>query len=243
MDRIHLIVSLLDLVLSLNYVQNLILGIGLVLGSARLSTWRPFHYLLGSGGGILLSVLLGLYLIFKHTRSTVGSVPGSRLVVQGGGSLALYLFPLSGVVFFNTIVQLVYSMVGLLAQLYASESTLGIPHFGKIYVMMFATMGTFLVWWYQWLSPAKVHGSSNLDESELGVTHTSVLIVEPEEEWESDELDMEVRLVVWSFGMSILNNECIGEHDSISRSIAQNLAIDRRSGDFTQVCGSMYRYV
>lgn len=97
----------------------------------------------------MLSIVLAVYAIYKQTRSLVDAVPGGHLLASSSG-LTSIVFPVTGLVLLPYVKQFFHWTLQILHYFWHSESFMGIPHLGKLYFILFGTMGGALVWWYQW---------------------------------------------------------------------------------------------
>ncbi|RHY47647.1 hypothetical protein DYB30_010573, partial [Aphanomyces astaci] len=71
---------ILRLVVSLQYVQNMGLGFALYFLSPLLAHSRLFHFVLGAAIGIVCSIALLLYQLYKQSQSTLRLLPGASFL-------------------------------------------------------------------------------------------------------------------------------------------------------------------
>ncbi|CAK4120242.1 unnamed protein product [Aphanomyces euteiches] len=140
-------------VISLKYVQNLVVGYILYFFSTGLARSRLFHYFLGATIGIVCSVALLLYQLYKQSQSTLRLLPGAGFL-QSASLLTTVAFPVTGLMLLPTLYSILQWALGLLFMFWRSEEVLGIPHLGKFYFLFFGLVGMVLVWWFQWWAPS-----------------------------------------------------------------------------------------
>ncbi|ETW03859.1 hypothetical protein H310_05209 [Aphanomyces invadans] len=149
-------------VISLQYVQNLAWGYLLYFFSAKLAQSRAFHYVLGAAIGIVCSIALLLYQLYKQSQSTIRLLPGAGLV-QSASLLTTIAFPVTGFMMLPAVYSLLQWAMGLLFTFWASDDVFGVPHLGKFYFLLFGLVGMAFVWWFQWWAPPTTSADSTVD--------------------------------------------------------------------------------
>ncbi|KAF0689507.1 Aste57867_19064 [Aphanomyces stellatus] len=153
-----------SVVVSLKYGLNLMSGYFLYFFSFHLARSRLFHYLLGAAIGVVCSVALLLYQLYKQSQSTLRLLPGSSFI-QSASLLTTVAFPVTGLMLLPTLYSILQWALGLLFQFWMIEEVVGIPHLGKLYFLFFGLVGMVLVWWFQWWA-APVAGTPSDEQEE-----------------------------------------------------------------------------
>ncbi|RHZ20958.1 hypothetical protein DYB31_004263 [Aphanomyces astaci] len=143
---------ILRLVVSLQYVQNMGLGFALYFLSPLLAHSRLFHLVLGAAIGIVCSIALLLYQLYKQSQSTLRLLPGASFL-QSASFLTTLAFPVTGLMLLPTLYSLLQWALGLLFTFWSSDQVFGVPHLGKFYFVFFGAVGMAFVWWFQWWAP------------------------------------------------------------------------------------------
>ncbi|RHY38179.1 hypothetical protein DYB25_000757 [Aphanomyces astaci] len=143
---------ILRLVVSLQYVQNMGLGFALYFLSPLLAHSRLFHLVLGAAIGIVCSIALLLYQLYKQSQSTLRLLPGASFL-QSASVLTTLAFPVTGLMLLPTLYSLLQWALGLLFTFWSSDQVFGVPHLGKFYFVFFGAVGMAFVWWFQWWAP------------------------------------------------------------------------------------------
>ncbi|KDO34653.1 hypothetical protein SPRG_00716 [Saprolegnia parasitica CBS 223.65] len=138
----------------LAFAQNLLLGLFVYFSSETLATYRLFHYALGAAIGIVCSIALLLYQMYKQAQNTARLLPGGSFL-QSASLVTTMAFPVTGLVLLPTIYRALRYALDLLFQFWLSESVMGVPHLGKLYFFFFGLMGCIMVWWFQWWAPGE----------------------------------------------------------------------------------------
>ena len=86
----------------LAFAQNLLLGLLVYFSSETLATYRLFHYALGAAIGIVCSIALLLYQMYKQAQNTARLLPGGSLL-QSASLFTTMAFPVTGLVLLPTI--------------------------------------------------------------------------------------------------------------------------------------------
>ncbi|OQR82987.1 protein kinase [Achlya hypogyna] len=138
----------------LAFAQNLLLGLIIYFSSEVLASYRVFHYFLGAAIGIVCSIALLLYQMYKQAQNTARLLPGSGFL-QSASLFTTMAFPVTGLVLLPTLYRALRYALDLLFQFWLSESVMGVPHLGKLYFLFFGLMGCAMVWWFQWWAPTE----------------------------------------------------------------------------------------
>ncbi|ETV72732.1 hypothetical protein, variant 1 [Aphanomyces astaci] len=146
------ITSVFYSVVSLQYVQNMGLGFALYFLSPLLAHSRLFHFVLGAAIGIVCSIALLLYQLYKQSQSTLRLLPGASFL-QSASVLTTLAFPVTGLMLLPTLYSLLQWALGLLFTFWSSDQVFGVPHLGKFYFVFFGAVGMAFVWWFQWWAP------------------------------------------------------------------------------------------
>ncbi|OQR82156.1 hypothetical protein THRCLA_11084 [Thraustotheca clavata] len=139
----------------LTFIQNLFFGLFIYFSSEVLATYRVFHYLLGAAIGIVCSIALLLYQMYKQAQNTARLLPGGSFL-QSASVLTTFAFPITGLMMLPTLYRVFQYAMGLLVQFWQSESVFGIPYLGKLYFFFFGLIGCIMVWWFQWWAPIEL---------------------------------------------------------------------------------------